>query len=125
MTTMIVATFSILFVTISLSSIMIKFPQVQFYFYAVLGMEIFGNQFDQLSVAEYPNPEANFDSIGHTLIALFQLLVHNQWQSNSPANFQTNFLSDVMYAAIETTNTIWSSLYFISFYFFAVIIIMK
>lgn len=77
------------------------------YFWAVVGLELFGCLDKDPSLEEY----TNFSSITGAFLVLMQCLFSNNW-------------NEIMYSAINQTST-WSSLYFLSFYAVTSLVILN
>eukprot|EP00940_MAST-03C_sp_MAST-3C-sp2_P000709 g709.t1 len=87
-----------------------------FYFFAVLGMELFpSSAFDDNTVPPLTSyvdsgyASLNFDDVGTSFVVLFYVMIGNNWPI-------------VMEGAVAGTGTYWARLYFILWYIFSMMI---
>eukprot|EP01118_Nematostelium_gracile_P013714 TRINITY_DN5210_c0_g1_i1.p1 TRINITY_DN5210_c0_g1~~TRINITY_DN5210_c0_g1_i1.p1 ORF type:complete len:194 (-),score=20.37 TRINITY_DN5210_c0_g1_i1:77-658(-) len=81
-----------------------------FYFYSILGMEVFYNRSANPIVPTYSI--INFNTFPNSMVALYCLMTVNNWNS-------------FMDGAVITTGSKWTRLYYMSFYLVTVVIILN
>mmetsp|Transcript_19148 Transcript_19148/g.27567 ORF Transcript_19148/g.27567 Transcript_19148/m.27567 type:complete len:1247 (-) Transcript_19148:441-4181(-) len=84
------------------------------YIFAIIGMDLFSKRFvHNIHIEPYADLNIQFDNFAGSMMALFQVLVGNNWD-------------EIMYTAMYSTNSVvLPALYFIFFHFIAVSLLLQ
>jgi hypothetical protein len=97
---------------------MSSYIQLVFYFYAIIGMELFAE------IVPTIEPFTNYNKFWFAMLTLVNLFTTSNWHGKKRIYINSLRLLVIMYTAMRATSN-YAAWYFVSFHVFVVIIIMK